>query len=81
VAPAEEREEIDAGEVKVEDDEGAIEATSEVEHGGDDSEDIGTSSQQHYGSSMVYAHSPPPTRRPDHPNRRSDRAGTNAAPA
>ena len=53
VAPAEEMEEIEAGEVKVEDDEGAIEATSEVEHGGGDSADIGTSSQRHYGSSVA----------------------------
>jgi U4/U6.U5 tri-snRNP-associated protein 1 len=52
VAPAEEMEEIEAGEVKVEDDEGVIE-TSEVVHGGADSEDIGTSSQQHHGSGMA----------------------------
>jgi U4/U6.U5 tri-snRNP-associated protein 1 len=53
VAQGEELEEIEAGEVKVENDKGAIEATREVMPGDGDSEDIGTSSQQHYGSSMA----------------------------
>lgn len=40
MTPVEEMEKINAGEVKVEDNEGAIEATSELEQGGGDSEDI-----------------------------------------
>jgi hypothetical protein len=45
MAPADEMGEIEAGEVKVE---GVIEATSEMMHDSGDSEDIGTSSRQHY---------------------------------
>ncbi|KIM76519.1 hypothetical protein PILCRDRAFT_12748 [Piloderma croceum F 1598] len=40
VTPAEEMEQIGAGKVIVEDNEGAIEATSELEHGDGHSEDI-----------------------------------------
>ena len=55
MAPADEMGEIEAGEVKVE---GVIEATSEMMHDNGDSEDIGTSSRQHYYKSYyVLSHS------------------------